>query len=291
MRTENAQALTGCRNLIIASLLWAFTGVANAAPLLYVNSDQRQFGIVDLATGGYTHRGNTPDILLGLGINEGTLYAIDTLDRLVSVNPNNATTTVIGPTGITGSGPIPGFGSVAYFTSLTTGSLFAFDWSNNLYSIDPGAGASALIGPTGIPQLSGPFGSIAAAGDVSSLYFLIEEVSATDFSTLIPSSLYRINPQTGASVLITDAIPTLPFGGAGFANGSMFAFRNSIGGILPPQQIWQLNPSSGTVLSVSDLDPALGDVFGATQAPIPEPGSMLLVSAALAALAWRRGRR
>jgi len=272
-------------------LFWAFAAVANAAPFLYVNSDQRQFGIVDLATGGYTHRGNTPDVLLGLGINGGTLYAIDTLDRLVSVNPGNAATAVIGPTAITGSGPIPGFGAVTSFTSLTSGDLFAFDWSNNLYSIDPDTGASTLIGSTGIPQLSGPFGSIATAGDASSLYLVIMEVSDPDLATLIPGSLYRIDPNTGASTLITDGLPQLPFGGAAFANGSVFAFRNSLGGILPPQQIWQLDRLNGTVLSVSDHDPALGDVFGATQAPIPEPGSMLLVPAALAALAWRGKRR
>ena len=116
------------------------------------------------------------------------------------------------------------------------------------------------------------------------------EVSDPDLAILIPASLYRINPQTGASTLITAGLPQLPFGGAGFANGSMFAFRNAIGGILPPQQVWQLDPSNGTAISVFDVDPALGDVFGATQAPIPEPGSMLLVSMALAALAWR-GRR
>ena len=211
-------------------------GSGNAAPFLYVNSDQRQFGVVDSATGAYTHRGFTPDVLIGLGINAGTLYAIDDSDRLVSINPANAATVVIGATGITGSGPIPGFGAVTYFTSLSIGGLFAFDWSNNLYSIDPDTGAAALIGPTGIPQISGPFGSIAVAGDASSLYFLTMEVSDPDLATLIPGSLYRIDLQTGASTLITDGLPELPFGGAGFANGSMFAFRNSIGGILPPKK-------------------------------------------------------
>ena len=291
MRRKPGQAPKEQRHLIIPLLFWAFSGIADAAPLLYVSSDQRQFGVVDLATGAYTHRGFTPDVLVGLGINDGTLYAIDTADRFVSINPANAATTVIGATGITGSSPIPGFGAVAYFTSLASAGLFAFDWSNNLYSVNSDTGAAALVGPTGVPRISGPFASIAAAGDANSLYLLIEEVSDPDLTTVIPGSLYRINPQTGASTLITDGLPELPFGGAGFANGAMFAFRNSLGGILPPPQIWELDPSNGAVLSIVDQDPALGDVFGAAQAPIPEPGSMMLVSMAMAALAWRGKRK
>ena len=290
MRQKNGLPRNCQSNLIVAFLFWTLAGISDAAPFLYVNSDQRQFGVVDLATGAYTRRGLTPDVLLGLGINNGTVYGIDTLDRLVSIDRNNAATTVIGPTGITGSGPLPGFGSVTIFTSLSTGSLFAFDWSTNLYSIDPDTGASTLIGPTGIPRISGPFGSYAAAGDASSLYFVVFEVSDPDLAVLIPPSLYHINPQTGASTLVTDGLPALPFGGAGFANGSVFAFRNSIGGILPPQQIWQFDASNGAVRSVFDVDPELGDVFGAAQSAVPEPGSMLLVSVAVVGLVWR-GRR
>ena len=82
MRHKNGPPRKCPSNLIVAFLFWMLAGISDAAPFLYVNSDQRQFGVVDLATGAYTHRGLTPDVLLGLGINNGTVYGIDTLDRL-----------------------------------------------------------------------------------------------------------------------------------------------------------------------------------------------------------------
>src|SRR4051812_34080610 len=114
-----------------------FTTGIGAAPISYVVSESNQFGVIDLATGAYRQVDNTPDTLIGVGINNGTLYGVDTLDRLVAVDPTNATTRVIGATGIPNSGAIPHDSAIPVFTSLTTGALFAFDWASNLYSINP----------------------------------------------------------------------------------------------------------------------------------------------------------
>lgn len=275
------------RTCVAAMVLCALAQVVSAAPLLYVNTLQKQFGVVDLATGAYTHRGSTPEVLVGLGTLKDVIYGIDALDRLVTIDAQNGTATVIGPTGIPGSDPNGNIGAIPVFTSLATGELFAFDWSNNLYSIDPATGGATFVGATGIPKRTGPFGSVAAAGGTTELYYIIEEVlSPENPAPIIPGSIYRIDPTTGASQLVTGDLAALPFTGAAFAEGSIYAFRASLGGQLPPAQIWRLDPSSGAVLSIIDQDPALGDVFGGVAAePIPEPGSVMLVLTGLIAIA------
>jgi len=239
------------QNLATFAMLCAgFSPVASAGPIAYVVSDSKQFGTIDLGTGAYTQRGATPDVLIGIGISGGTLYGVDVSDRLVAINPLNASAMVIGPTGITGSRPNPDLGAVSVFTSLTSGGLFAFDWSSNLYSINPATGVATFVGATGIPALSGPFGSIAAAGDAISLYYITEEISdPINQATIIPGSVYRVDPATGHAVLLTSALPTLPFLGAGFAGGSIYAFRAQLGP-LPRPQIWQLDPANGSVQSI-----------------------------------------
>jgi hypothetical protein len=274
----------------ITFLLAVFTTGIGAAPISYVVSESKQFGSIDLATGAYAHVGYTPEVLIGLGINNGMLYGVDTLDRLVAINPTNAATTVIGATGIPNSGLIPHDSAVPVFTSLTTGALFAFDWASNLYSINPATGAGTLVAATGIPQRSSEIGSIALAADATSLYYLIQEIVDTvSLTPIIPGSLYRVNPATGASVLLTAELPNLPFTNAGFADGSVYAFRGSVGGFLPPPEIWRLSTIDGSVLSITAQDPALGDVWGAVQ-PIPEPSTLLLFSSAVGALAARKLR-
>jgi hypothetical protein len=272
--------------------LCAWATVAAGAPFAYVNTEQKQFGVIDLGTGVYSHRGNTPEVLIGLGIDNGILYGVDALDRLLTIDPQTGATTVVGLTGIPGSDPNGNVGALPYFTSLTTGGLFGFDWSNRLYSIDPATGAGTLIGATGIPARSGPFGSVAAAGDATALYYIIEEISDPVTRTVvIPGSVYRIDPASATATLLPEGIPELPFPGAGFADGSLYLFRASLGGIFPPAEIWRLDPSSGALLSIINQDPALGDVFGAVQAPIPEPGTMWLLAGGLVAVACRLRRR
>jgi hypothetical protein len=275
-----------------AVVLCALPIAAVSAPIAYVNTAQKQFGVINLGTGAYSHRGNTPEVLVGLGIDNGTLYGVDALDRLLTIDPQTAATTVIGPTGIPGSDPNGNVGAVPVFTSLTTGGLFGFDWTNNLYSIDPVSGAATLVGPTGIPARSGPFGSVAAAGDATALYYIIEEIlDPVSRTPVIPGSVYRINPATGASIRLPESIPEIPFPGAGFADGSLYLFRASLGGIFPPPEIWRLNPSNAALVSIINQDPELGDVFGAVQAPIPEPATMWLLAGGLLAVAVRSRRK
>jgi hypothetical protein len=281
------------RSFTFGVLFGAFATLGSGAPIAYVQTDQQQFGIVDLGTGAYSHRGNTAEVLVGLGIQNGTIYGVDALDRLVTIDPQTAATTVIGPTGIPGADPNGNVGAVPVFTSLTTGGLFGFDWSNNLYSINSATGMASFVGATGIPARTGPFGSVAAAGDSTALYYIIEEITDPVTRTVvIPGSVYRIDPATGEAVLLPQGIPELPFPGAGFADGSLYLFRATLGGLLPPAEIWRVDPSSGALISVINQDPALGDVFGAVQAPIPEPGTLWLLAGGLVAFTIRcRSRR
>jgi hypothetical protein len=277
---------------LAAASLVALAGDAAGAPIAYVHTAQQQFGVIDLGTGAYSHRGNTPEVLVGLGLQNGTLYGVDALDRLVIIDPSTAGTTVVGPTGIPGADPNGNIGAVPVFTSLATGGLFGFDWSNNVYSIDAASGAATLVGPTAIPARSGPFGSVAAAADSAALYYIIEEIlDPVSRTPTIPGSVYRIDPATGTSVRLPQGIPEIPFPGAGYADGSLYLFRASLGGVFPPAEIWRLNPSTGAVTSVITQDPQLGDVFGAIQTPIPEPGSMWLLAGGLLAVAIRFRRK
>jgi hypothetical protein len=114
-----------------------------------------EFGIASLTTGTFISKGNT-ELLHGLGEIHGTIYSVDNFDNLVTINPGNATVTLVGPTGIHSPVPAPPgtpYHSVDVFASLATGQLFALDWGNNLYSIDPSTGAAKLVGSTGIPTL------------------------------------------------------------------------------------------------------------------------------------------
>lgn len=75
------------RNLVTLTLICAgIAPVADADPIAYVVTESRQFGTMDLATGTYSPIGATPDVLVGIGISNGTVYGVDTLDRLIAIN-------------------------------------------------------------------------------------------------------------------------------------------------------------------------------------------------------------
>src|SRR4051812_32170690 len=141
----------------------AFSGTLIASPLAFLatatqgspdfTSASNPFGIVDLGTGAFFPRGMTP-VFVGLGMDHGTLYGVDVLDQLVTIDPDNGATTVVGTLGITSTAPVPGYGAFDVFGSLSGGGLYGLDWSNNLYSVNPLTGKATFVGPTGIPVIT-----------------------------------------------------------------------------------------------------------------------------------------
>src|SRR5258708_3904274 len=124
------------------TVLAVATMPALAAPIAYLTTGDADFGTVDTATGAFSSRGHFTATVSGLGVFNGTLYAISYhsgTGTLYIVNPANAGQTTVG----TSSVIYDDFGS-------TLSGLYAVDTSANLYSINPANGAATLIGATGV---------------------------------------------------------------------------------------------------------------------------------------------
>jgi hypothetical protein len=86
----------------------------------------------------------------GLDFDEnGNLYGLaQTSYNLFTINPVNAETTLIGPTGVTSRTFLGGL------TFSSDGTLYAV-LNDELYTLNPGTGAATLIGPIGYDKVSG----------------------------------------------------------------------------------------------------------------------------------------
>ena len=114
------------------------------------------FGAVDLSTGGFHQIG--PDIEGSTGLApgpNGSLLTLTFSGTLHSINPANAVTTAIGPTGLADCiTPASPCGPTSANTIGSLGSMvYAADFANNLYSVNVLTGKATLIGPTGIPAI------------------------------------------------------------------------------------------------------------------------------------------
>lgn len=299
------------KNLITSLALVALTVPASAGSLVYVvngpPSGGGQFGTIDLATGAFKQIGpNTPEGSTSLvpGPN-GSLYTFDFSGNLDSINPATGVTTRIGPTGLADCSAPPaspcGPHSANAFASVG-GQLYVTDFANKLYRVNPGTGAATLIGSTGIPEV--PFkpltvnpdntfnafveGMFSAHGNLYTTFnaFTVDPKTFTTASVVIPPELYQIDPTTGLATLIGKTDLTL--GAVAEVNGTAYAFN------IGEREIVTLDLTNGHSSFVSNFDPALGIVSGATAAT-PEPASLALVGiGTLAAIfcAWRkRGTR
>ncbi|HVO59343.1 MAG TPA: PEP-CTERM sorting domain-containing protein [Terriglobales bacterium] len=262
---------------------------ANAQPNVYVVNGNSQFGVVNLASGGFHTIGGTepePQASLVWGSN-GSLYTVGTLSGdLESINPATGATSTVGsfglpffPTGL----------STAFDLAGVNGKLYLTDFSNNLYSVNVSTGAASMIGPTGmppdpnIPFTINPDGTINLCDEIlygvgNTLYATFDSgtfnpVTGALVLVSVPSDLWSIDPSTGKATLIG---PTA-FGldGGVELNGNFDAFYLSFTG----SQLVQLNLANGSTSFLNNMDPAAGLIFGA--APTPEPGTFLLLGSGL----------
>ncbi|MCX6625859.1 MAG: PEP-CTERM sorting domain-containing protein [Acidobacteria bacterium] len=242
----------------------------SAGPVLQVGTATRQFGYLDVATGGFTLAGITAATPVGLGqAVAGDPFFVDDVSDLHRVDPATAALTNVGPTGL----------GLSIAAGLAPGILFGVDYANNLYSINTATGNATLVGATGLAliALTDTFYN-ALAGDGANLYYIFELSGSTN----IASSLYLLNTASGAATLV-GFTGASDIEGAGFSNGVLYAFTGA-GGIRTVDLASGASTQTGTYAA-----PGIGSVWAATQA-VPEPGPLWLLSVGLGALAFLRRR-
>ena len=282
---------------LICSLALLLLAVpADASSMLYIltgppGASGELFGTFDPKTGKFTQIGPGTEGSTGLvsGLN-GQLLSLGFQGNLNSINPTTGATTLIGPTGLVdcadySKGSPCGPKSANALGSLG-GQIFATDFANNLYRVNPKTGVATLIGPTGIPAL--PFISplttnpdhtfnaydetlFGANGNLYAIFdaFTVSLDTFTVASVLIPDSLYRIDPKTGATTLI-GAIP-LNLSAAASENGVVYAFNGGT------NQVSTLDLATGHTSLLTSYDPNIGIVTGAVATPEPASGTLVLL--------------
>jgi len=243
------------------------------APLAFVVTTNGDFsnpisqvGILDIAGGFFYPLANLTAPPVGIARDaDGLLYAIDYHNDLVRINPLTGKVTIIGPTGLTTPGPVGA--AIDVFTSLGTGEMFLLDFQNDLYSVDKDTGKATRIGSTGIPLINTIFYGTSFAGDCNSLYFTVE-VDDDNGNTLVPATLYKIDPRTGASKSVGSTASFM--GGSGFIGNKLYGFKideSLIGGSIGPQ-VLGIDVTSGKSSTVSNLN--VPSLFGGVDLLQPE---------------------
>jgi hypothetical protein len=252
--------------------------------VVYVITGGSQFGTVDLSSGTFLPIGPgiPPDLGGGLVPGpRGSLFTLSFTGNLVAIDPATGATSVVGPTGLgdcsTPSSPC-GLNSANVIGRLD-GSLYATDFANNLYSVDAATGTATLIGPTGIdaitfvPFSANPDGTLNVYSE--SLFSFRGRLYATfgtaalnpktgTATTVIPGALYEIDRRTGQATPIspTDTHLTSVVN----VSDTVYAFDVATG------QVVTLDVTTGQIMPVTDLDPTVGLVGGATPARPVQPG-------------------
>jgi hypothetical protein len=293
--------LRQCKPLVLLALL-SFTVPASAGPIVYVLTGSLQFGQMDLATGNFSPTGPIPGTIQYLvpGPN-GSLLTMSFNGDLLSIDPATGATSIVGATGFTDCST-PDSLSCGPHSQLTLGSaggmIYATDFANNFYTVNPSDGKATLVGPTGIPPVpfipasTNPDGSfnfydenIFGAGGKLYANFdagTFNPATSAPPTTVISPALYQIDPSTGHATPISsidkDLITIVN------VNGTVYAFSGATGEVLT------LNLTNGQTTFVSNIDPALGLIGGASPAAVPEPRSIALATVGLL-VAWSYKRR
>jgi hypothetical protein len=221
-----------------------------------------QFGLIDIGAGIFLTIADLPQGAQGIARDNGQIFAVDSTNNLVRIDPGNGKTKLVGPTGITTPGPDPDSDTrVDVIAALETGDLFLMDYSNNLYSVDRKTGAARLIGPTGIPPIVFPSYSSSLAGDCHSLFFTLVERDP-EGNVIVPPTLYRIDPRNAATTLVGPTARAVA--GSGFINGTLYGFSIdlrlvSMGMIDEPPHVFSIDTKTGAATRVTDLNvPGVG---------------------------------
>jgi hypothetical protein len=153
--------------------------------------------------------------------------------------------------------------------------LYATDFINTLYTVNPVTGKAKMIGLTGMPALRfipgpNPNGTINVFDET--LFEGVRKLYANfgaailqpdgPRSVVIAPAIYEINPKTGRATFV--ASTELGMLGIVTVNNMVFAFSAQSGRVVT------LDVKSGKTRSVSDLDPDVGLIDGATPVHIDD---------------------
>jgi hypothetical protein len=121
-------------------LMAASAGAVKADNIAYMSTNTGEFGTIDLNTGVFSELGYSGVALGGMGVANGTLYAMDGSSPaiLYTIDPANGSLAKVATSSIL----------CALFGSTTSG-LYAVALDGNLYSIDAASGVATPIGQTG----------------------------------------------------------------------------------------------------------------------------------------------
>jgi hypothetical protein len=289
------------RKSLLSLALFAFAASASAGSLVYVENGF-QFGTLDLGSGAFNPIGpGTPEGVTALAAGpNGSLLTLSFSGNLESINPANGAVAIVGATGLGDCSLLTSpCGPTAANTIAALGEkIYGTDYQNKLYAVNPLTGATTAIGLTGIPGITfvplsdNPDGSFnifdEAFFPANGKLYATFDTGTVDILTLNPTltpviaaNLYQIDPATGLATLVG---PT-DFGlnAAVEVNGTTYAFS------APLREVVTLDLATGKTAFVSDLDPAVGIVTGAS--PTPEPASLALAAIGMIGFAVSRRRR
>lgn len=159
----------------------------------------------------------------------------------------------VGPTGLpkteTG-GILYNIEGLAY--DPTSGVLFAFsDSTSDLISINPHTGAASVVGPLGLSQITG-IGTGGLTFDDTGRLLL----SAGDTSNP-GSSLYEVDPATGAAVFIGSHGMSTPIEAIAYGKGALFGVTT-----FPDLSLYQIDSATGTASFIGTLGASIGGQIG-----------------------------
>jgi hypothetical protein len=272
------------KRFILTSFLFCLASVLlgsnpAAADTIWWSDDNGHTGTLNTSTLTVTSEFNTlsggttnsmQDIAFGPA---NVLYGVDGHNQLYTINTSNGAPTAVGtPNNI---------GTTIYGLGFSNPTMYA-GAGNQLYTVNLTAGTyAALPDPIGLPS------GAEVAGDIQIAKNGVTYVTDTD------GDLVSVNTSTGAGTIIGTNSTYGPDSILGLALGS----SGTLWGLTQDGQLLTLNPSLGNgyvqaIDGVIDY-PGAGPIeFYGAAAPVPEPGSLSVITAlSLIGLARRRPRR
>jgi len=280
-RSVEAAAHHGRWTLTTARLSSDVPAVTTPNSMVYVVTNGLQFGAEDLRSGAFVPIGpGLPPQDAGVGLVRapgGSLLTLAFSGDLIGIDPVTGAASLVGKTGLTdcSTAVSPCGPSSAGFLGNVDGRLYATDFANNLYSVEPATAATRLIGLTGIPAIVGNPNIPNADGTFNvfdtnlfsfrgKLYAIFDafkiDPNTGAATTIIPGTIYEINPKTGHAGWIASTI--LGLTSVVRVGDTVYGFDALTG------QIVTIDVTSGHTNAVSQIDPAIIiAVCGAAPAP------------------------
>jgi hypothetical protein len=173
---------------------------------------------------------------------------------LYDVDPATGAETNPRPLGINGlAGITIGPGGFLYGLT-TTPQRLPSAFGNTLVRIDPVTGITTVVGPTGLANIGE--GDIEYNPATGLLYGLYEYVSSPSFQT----NLFTLNPATGQATVGPNLGLLDPSAMAFSPAGKLYVLNHGSGG--QAENILEVDPVTGALLSGADLTGALGPAVG-----------------------------